>query len=62
VIGLGVTHAGSLIYWKILSTGCQPAGATESNDLITLGGKFPRLMKKDARARLKEIKKLLLAL
>lgn len=35
---------------------------TRHGDFITLGGKFPRLMKKDARARLKEIKKLLLAL
>lgn len=33
-----------------------------NNDFITLGGKFPRLTKKDAKARLKEIKKLLLAL
>jgi transcription-repair coupling factor (superfamily II helicase) len=31
-------------------------------DFITLGGKFPRLTKKDAKARLKEIKKLLLAI
>jgi len=31
-------------------------------DFITLGGKFPRLTKKEARARLKEIKRLLLAL
>ena len=35
---------------------------TRDNDFITLGGKFPRLTKKDARARVKEIKKLLLAL
>ena len=35
---------------------------TRNNDFITLGGKFPRLTKKDAGARLKEIKKLLLAL
>jgi len=35
---------------------------TRNNDFITLGGKFPRLTKKDASARLKEIKKLLLAL
>ena len=35
---------------------------TRHNDFITLGGKFPRLTKKDARARLKEIKKLLLAI
>lgn len=32
------------------------------NDFITLGGKFPRLTKKDAKGRLKELKKLLLAL
>jgi transcription-repair coupling factor (superfamily II helicase) len=35
---------------------------TRHCDYITLGGKFPRLTKKDAKARLKEIKKLLLAL
>ncbi len=35
---------------------------TRHNDYITLSGKFPRLTKKDARGRLKEIKKLLLAL
>ncbi len=35
---------------------------TRHGDFITLGGKFPRLTKKDAKARLKEIKKLLLAI
>jgi transcription-repair coupling factor (superfamily II helicase) len=35
---------------------------TRNNDFITLGGKFPRLTKKDTKARVKEIKKLLLAL
>ncbi|HEV2453821.1 MAG TPA: TRCF domain-containing protein, partial [Verrucomicrobiae bacterium] len=35
---------------------------TRQNDFITLGGKFPRLTKKEAKGRLKEIKKLLLAL
>jgi transcription-repair coupling factor (superfamily II helicase) len=35
---------------------------TRQGDFITLGGKFPRLTKKDVKARLKEIKKLLLAL
>jgi hypothetical protein len=35
---------------------------TRLGDFITLGGKFPRLTKKDAKARLKEIKRLLLAL
>ena len=35
---------------------------TRHGDLITLGGKFPRLTRKVAGARLKEIKKLLLAL
>ncbi len=35
---------------------------TRNNDFITLGGKFPRLTKKDTKARLKEIKKLLLAI
>ena len=35
---------------------------TRHGDFLTLGGKFPRLTKKDAKGRLKEIKKLLLAL
>ena len=35
---------------------------TRHGDFITLGGKFPRLTKRDAKGRLKEIKKLLLAL
>ncbi|HZV33887.1 MAG TPA: transcription-repair coupling factor [Verrucomicrobiae bacterium] len=35
---------------------------TRNNDYIMLGGKFPRLTKPDAKGRLKEIKKLLLAL
>ncbi len=35
---------------------------TRNNDFIMVGGKFPRLVKKDAAGRLKEIKKLLLAL
>jgi hypothetical protein len=35
---------------------------TRHGDFITLGGKFPRLTQKDARAKLKEIKKLLLAI
>ncbi len=35
---------------------------TRNNDFVMIGGKFPRLSKKDAPARLKEIKKLLLAL
>jgi transcription-repair coupling factor (superfamily II helicase) len=35
---------------------------TRHNDYITFGGKFPRLTKKEARARLKEIKRLLLAI
>lgn len=35
---------------------------TRSKEFITLGGKFPRLTKKDAKGRLKEIKKLLLAI
>ncbi|MFM2295781.1 MAG: Transcription-repair-coupling factor, partial [Verrucomicrobiota bacterium] len=35
---------------------------TRRGDLITLGGKFPRLTKKDAKGRLKEIKRLLLVL
>jgi transcription-repair coupling factor (superfamily II helicase) len=35
---------------------------TRLGDFITFGGKFPRLTKKDAKARLKEIKRLLLAI
>jgi transcription-repair coupling factor (superfamily II helicase) len=35
---------------------------TRHGDFITLGGKFPRLTKKQAGARLKEIKRLLLAI
>jgi transcription-repair coupling factor (superfamily II helicase) len=35
---------------------------TRNNDYIMLGGKFPRLTKTEPKARLKEIKKLLLAL
>jgi transcription-repair coupling factor (superfamily II helicase) len=35
---------------------------TRHNDFITLGGKFPRLTKKEAKARLKEIKRVLLAI
>jgi transcription-repair coupling factor (superfamily II helicase) len=35
---------------------------TRNNDYLTLSGKFPRLTKKDAGARLKEIRRLLLAL
>jgi transcription-repair coupling factor (superfamily II helicase) len=31
-------------------------------DFIMFGGKFPRLIKKDAKARIKEIKRLLLAI
>jgi len=34
---------------------------TRRGDFIQLGGKFPRLTKKDPKARLKEIKRLLLA-
>ena len=32
------------------------------NEFVTFGGKFPRLTKQDAKARLKEIKRLLLAI
>jgi hypothetical protein len=35
---------------------------TRNNDLLMAGGKFPRLTKKDAGARLKEMKRLLLSL
>ncbi len=35
---------------------------TRAGDFITLGGKFPRLVKKEAKARFKEIRRLLLAI
>ena len=35
---------------------------TRNNDYITLAGKFPRLTKQEPKARLSEIKKLMLAL
>jgi transcription-repair coupling factor (superfamily II helicase) len=35
---------------------------TRNNDYITYGGKFPRLTKKEGKARVREIKKLLLSL
>jgi len=35
---------------------------TRNNDYVMIGSKFPRLSKKGGPARLKEIKKLLLAL
>ena len=35
---------------------------TRNHDFITLGGKFPRLTRKDTKARVKEIKRLLLAI
>jgi transcription-repair coupling factor (superfamily II helicase) len=35
---------------------------TRNGDFVTLGGKFPRLSRKNPDARLKEIKKFLLAL
>ena len=35
---------------------------TRNSDYLTLGGKFPRLTKKDPKARLKEIKRFLLAI
>ncbi len=35
---------------------------TRNNDFIMVGSKFPRLTKKEAPARVKEIKKLLVAL
>ena len=35
---------------------------TRNNDYITLAGKFPRLTKQEPKARLNEVRKLLLAL
>jgi len=40
----------------------QDATVLRHGDFITPGGKFPRLTKKEAKARLKEIKRFLLAL
>ena len=45
-----------------LETKADKLMITRHGDYLTLGGKFPRLVKKEARARLNEIKKLLLAL
>ena len=45
--------------WK---SGTEIVAGKRHGDFITLGGKFPRLTKKTAEARLKEIKKLLLAI
>jgi hypothetical protein len=51
------------IYQHLL---CFPPAATGDRSrsicFITLGDKFPRLSRKDAKARVKEIEKLLLAL
>ena len=46
----------------VLETQGEKLMLTRNNDLLMIDGKFPRLTKKEAGARLKEIKKLLLAL
>jgi len=45
-----------------IEVGEEKLKLTRHGDFITLGGKFPRLTKKEAKARLKEIKRLLLAI
>jgi len=47
---------------SVLETQGEKLMLTRNNDLLMMDGKFPRLTKKEAGARLKEIKKLLLAL
>ena len=47
---------------SVLETQGEKLMLTRNNDLLMIDGKFPRLTKKEAGARLKEIKKLLLAL
>ena len=47
---------------SVLETQGEKLMLTRNNDLLMIDGKFPRLTKKEAAARLKEIKKLLLAL
>jgi transcription-repair coupling factor (superfamily II helicase) len=46
----------------VIETKADRVMLTRNNDYITVSGKFPRLTKKEARARLKELKKLILAL
>ncbi|MBI3877563.1 MAG: transcription-repair coupling factor, partial [Verrucomicrobia bacterium] len=46
----------------VIETDDDKLKLTRHGDFIQLGGKFPRLTKKDPKARLNEIKKLLLAL
>ena len=46
----------------VLETRADKLMLTRNNDYVTAGGKFPRLTKTTAKARLTEIKKLLLAL
>ncbi len=45
-----------------VETKCDKLMLTRAGDFIQLGGKFPRLTKKSAAAKLKEIKRLLMAL
>ncbi|MEP6663667.1 MAG: TRCF domain-containing protein, partial [Verrucomicrobiota bacterium] len=49
-------------YVSVIETKEDKLMLTRNNDFVMLEGKFPRLVKKEASARLKEIKKLLLAL
>ena len=46
----------------IMETEIDKLKLTRHGDYLMVGGKFPRLTKKDPKARLNEIKKLLLAL
>jgi transcription-repair coupling factor (superfamily II helicase) len=47
---------------SLIETKGEKLMLTRNNDLLMVDGKFPRLTKKEASARLKEIKKLLLAI
>ena len=47
---------------RVLGVKADQLRLTRHGDFITLGGKFPRLTKPDAKGRLKKIKKLLLGL
>jgi hypothetical protein len=55
----GLDHA--ILPFGVIELKADKLTLKRNNDFITLGGKFPRLTKKDSKARVKEIKKLLLA-
>ncbi len=59
VSGLKIAAAGKGI--SMIETRGDKLMLTRNNDLFTLGGKFPRLTKPETTARLKEIKRVILA-